>query len=181
MASAVIPEIDINIDSLRALDWDSVQAHQDFNANPLYESFSKSFAKLVGGNVLVYHLPFFPSPPSSGLNPASSLVAEHLTFFFSSTLSDFGMSSWEDTFAQFKKVLEQDARGFKAGFGGWIIEELQHERVEGNAKAYGAIFQWESVEKHKMFRQTEEFKKAIGPVRDASKAIQMHHVIFQEH
>ena len=89
------------------------------------------------------------------------------------------MSSWEDTFAHFEKVVEQHAEGFKAGSGGWIIEELQHERVQGNAKAYAAIFQWESVEKHKMFRDTEEFKNAIGPVREASKAIQMHHVIIQ--
>lgn len=77
------------------------------------------------------------------------------------------------------KVVEQSADGFKAGSGGWIIEELQHERVEGNAKAYAAVFQWESVEKHKMFRDTEDFKKAIGPVREASRAIGMHHAILQ--
>lgn len=90
------------------------------------------------------------------------------------------MSSWEDTFAQFEKVVEQHAQGFKACSGGWIIEELQHDRVEGNAKAYAAVFEWESVEKHKMFRNTEEFKKAIGPVREASRAVEMHHVIFLE-
>lgn len=162
------------------VDWDSVQAHKDFIANPIYESFSKSFSKLIEGNSLIYHLLFSPNPPSSALNPASSVVAEHLTFYFSSTLSDSGMSSWEDTFAKFKKALEQHAEGFKAGSGGWIIEELQHEKVDGNAKAYAAVLQWESVEKHKMFRDTEDFKKAIGPVREASRAIEMHHVILRE-
>ncbi|MCJ1266080.1 hypothetical protein MMC22_005962 [Lobaria immixta] len=169
-----------DVDSLHTSDWDSVQAHKDFIANPVYESFSESFSKPIEGNSLIYHLLFSPNPPSSALNPASSLVAEHLTFYFSSTLPDSGMSSWEDTFAKFKKALEQHAEGFKAGSGGWIIEELQHEKVEGNAKAYAAVFQWESVEKHKMFRDTEDFKKAIGPVREASRAIEMHHVILRE-
>lgn len=176
-----VATLGIYIDSLPASDWDSVQAHKNFIENSAYEPFSKSFARLVDGKVLIYHLAFSPNPPSSSLNLASSLVAEHLTFYFCSPMSDSDMSSWEDTFAQFKKAIEQHAEGFKAGSGGWIIEGLQHENVEGNAKAYAAIFEWESVEKHKIFRDTEEFSKAIIPVREASRAIEMHHVTFQEY
>ncbi|MCJ1463813.1 hypothetical protein MMC07_002422 [Pseudocyphellaria aurata] len=162
------------------VDWDSLQAHKDFIASPVYESFSKSFSILIDGNVLIYHTSFSPTPPSSALITASSLVAEHLTFYFPSTFSNLDISSWDDTFARFLKVVEQNAEGFKANFGGWISEELQHERVGASAKAYAAVFQWESVEKHKLFRNTDAFKKAIGPVREASRAIEMHHVIIQE-
>lgn len=79
---------------------------------------------------------------------------------------------------EFKRILEQSAEGFKTGVGGWIVEELQHKNVEGIAKAFAAVFEWESVEKHRTFRDTEEFKKAIKPVRDASSGIDMHHVIL---
>lgn len=162
-----------------ALDWDSVQAYKDFIADAASKPFLETFSSLLDGDALIYHTHFSPSPPSSVLAGASSPAAEHLTFYFPSPLSDIDRSSWDDTFASFKKTV-QHAEGFKAGAEGWVVEELQHESVEGNSIAYTAVFEWESIEKHTAFRNTDQFKEAIEPLRDASKGRQMHHVKFQE-
>lgn len=157
-------------------EWDSVQSHTDFIENPIYQGFLKNIGTILDGNITLFHLYFASHPPSSVFGTASAGVAEHLAFYFASTISDAERSSWDKTYADFKKVLEQHAKGFKTSIEGWVIEELQHESVEGAAKAYISVIEWESVDKHVAFRETEEFKKAIGPLRDGSKGIKMHHV-----
>ena len=161
-----------------ASDWDSVQSHQDFIASPGYEGFTEIISSLLDKDILLYHTRFSPSPPSTAFSTTSASVAENLTFYFPSTMSDAYRSSWDETFAEFKRILERHAEGFKTGVGGWVVEELQHKNIEGTAKAFAAVFEWESVEKHQAFRNTEEFKKAIGPVRNASKGIDVHHVVL---
>lgn len=76
-------------------------------------------------------------------------------------------------------ALRQYAEGFITSSTGWVVEELQHESPVGTATAYISVIEWESVEKHRAFKETEAFIKVIGPIRDATTGAELHHTIFQ--
>lgn len=79
----------------------------------------------------------------------------------------------------FGKVVRQHAKGFRGMSSGWIVEEVEHPSV-GTGFGYAAALGWDSVEAHMAFRETQEFKNAIGQVRSGSKGAVMYHVKFQE-
>ena len=77
--------------------------------------------------------------------------------------------------------MKEHAEGFRSAIGGWVVEEQEHESVDGKAKAYVSASGWDSIEKHQAFRE----RRDKPPFRDAmqklgEKAAEMHHVIFQE-
>ena len=161
------------------VDWDSVGSHKNFIASPAYGPFEETFSLILDGKILVYHAYFAPHLPSSALDRISSPMTEYATFYFPSDISDIDRSSWKWAFSDFKETLEKHAKGFKRVASGWVVEELHHEAVEGNAVVFAAVFEWDDVESHLAYRETEEFQESIVRLRKASKARNMHHVKFR--
>ena len=135
---------------------------------------------IVDGAPSLYHVNLTPHPPSAAVSSTSSPVTEALTLYFPSSISSSEQASFEENFKKFIQALEKHAEGFRSASGGWVVEEVEHESVEGKGKAFFAALGWESVEKHVAFRDTQEFKDNIGLLRDGPKGIEVHHVKFQE-
>lgn len=75
------------------------------------------------------------------------------------------------------------AEGAHAVIGGWVAEEVKHEKLgedgkEGPGRLHWGLIGWDSVEAHMKYRETDGFKKAIPPLRDGPVGIEMHHVKF---
>ena len=133
----------------------------------------------MDGKFSLHHTHYNPHSPAAALGRAP--VTERLTFYFSGDLSESDMKSWDENMKKFVKVLEENAGDdYKGSATGWVVEELDHEGVEGKAKAVTGAIGWASVEAHIAFRKTAAFKESIGALRDGVKGREMHHVKFQE-
>ena len=58
--------------------------------------------------------------------------------------------------------------------GGWIVEDLEHEKAGGKAKGYCVLIGWQSVEKHTEFRDTEAFKGIEATAKYIKHGEQVH-------
>jgi len=88
-------------------------------------------------------------------------------------------SALENGAQKLAEVLNKDAPGFLAAASGWVVEEVEHEKLDGGkGRAYFMAIGWRSVEDHLAYRETESFRENIGLLRDNAKAIEMHHVAF---
>ncbi len=88
-------------------------------------------------------------------------------------------TSFHAKIIEFGKVIQQHAKGFRDTSSGWIVEEVEHPSV-GTGLGYVAAVGWDSVEAHMAFRETEEFKNAMGQMGGGVKGAEMYHVKFQE-
>lgn len=147
---------------------------------PYYAPFEKHMLSILDGPMDVSHANLTVHPPSSSLNPDAASVVEVVGHYFSAGLSDSDKSSFESNLDQFANVLEDEATGYKGFLGGWVVEELDHPKVEGKAKLWQSLIGWESVDAHMAFRETEAFKSNVHLMRpDGNKASTMHHVRFE--
>ena len=161
------------------LDWDSVQAHKDFIASPEYGPFTKNFMTILDGGVSLHHAHFDPHPPAAALSRAP--ITERMTFYFAGDMSESDMNSWDKNLKKLIKVLEDHAgEGYKGASAGWIVEELEHESIEGKAKAVTGVIGWESIEAHMEFRKHPAYQESVGSLGSGIKGSEMHHVKFQE-
>ncbi len=160
-------------------DWDSVQAHKDLIASPTYGPFAKHLMTIIDGHISLSHANFDPHPPSAALSGAP--VTERFTVYFSADTPEAKIKSFDENVSKFLKVLKENAEnGFKAVAVGWVVEELDHEGVEGKAKALTGVIGWDSVEAHLKFRETPAFKENAGLLSEGVKAAEIHHVKFHE-
>ncbi|KAL8833107.1 MAG: hypothetical protein Q9170_004489 [Blastenia crenularia] len=163
------------------IDWDSIDAHKKFMSQSYYGPFAKHISAIADGDLNVFHAEFTPHPPTSAVSGTSSPVTEVVGHYFPASLPDSDKSSFESDLNKFVKVLEEKAEGFKGFAGGWIVEEQDHEEVEGKAKLWQSCIGWTSVEAHMAFRKTHAFKDNVYLMRpEMKKATTMHHVRFQE-
>lgn len=82
--------------------------------------------------------------------------------------------------AAFTEALQNHAEGYKIISTGWVDGKIDNRIVAGDATAYVAVIEWESVERHMAFRETEAFQKVIGPLRKATTGAELHHVVFRQ-
>ena len=127
---------------------------------------------IVDGPLTMLHANFAPHPPTAALGTTSP-VTEVLTFYFEGENDGF-----DSKLRQFIKVISDNAEGFKAASGGWVIEDVEYKGKKG--KAYVAILGWESVEAHMNFRETQTFKDNINIVRADPLGMEVHHTEFLE-
>lgn len=128
---------------------------------------------IIDGPLTMHHANFAPHPPSAAVSGTRSPVTEVLTCFFASK-----DSSVDGNAAQLFKVFAENAEGFKAAAGGWIIEDVEYNGEK--RKAYAAVLGWESVEAHMKFRDTQIFKDNIHLLRDGPVGMEVHHTKFVE-
>jgi hypothetical protein len=87
---------------------------------------------------------------------------------------------WSD----FMDILKDNAEGYHSMACGWIVEDVEFEKVEGKAKAFTAGIGWESVEAHMKYRDTQVFKDTIAKVREVgsgSEVVSSTTVILWKH
>lgn len=163
------------------VDWDSIDSHTKFMGQPYYGPFVKNLLSAVDGEMGILHVEFNPHPPSAAVGETSSPVTEVVDHYFVADLSDSEKSAFESNLNKFVKVLEENAEGYKGFAGGWIVEEQEHEDMDGKAKVWHSCIGWESVDAHMAFRETKAFEENVYLMRpESKKAVTMHHVKFQE-
>jgi hypothetical protein len=111
-----------------------------------------------------YHITF-ASPFAAAV---SAPVIEYLTLYFP-TLVD--RVSFGETWRSFVQTAGANAEGYYGSAAGWIVEELEHEKVEGKARGFAVAIGWESVDAHMKYRETEAFKGSIGSLRSAATVL----------
>lgn len=77
-------------------------------------------------------------------------------------------------------ALQNHAEGYKSNSTGWVDGRIENRIVAGDATAYVAVIEWESLERHIAFRETEAFKKVIDSLRKATTGAELHHVVFRQ-
>ncbi|KAL8998362.1 MAG: hypothetical protein Q9169_002575 [Polycauliona sp. 2 TL-2023] len=162
------------------VDWDSVDAHKNFQSHPSYGPFVKHLMSIVDGDVQsMCHAHLSPHPPSTAVSGTIAPVTEMITHYFSAGISQSDQSAFESSVKQFSQVLEEKAEGFTGFASGWVVEEVEHEGVDGKAKSWQSCLGWQSVEAHMAFRETEDFKDNVHLIRpDFNKAMTVHHTTF---
>ncbi|KAF2088561.1 hypothetical protein K490DRAFT_39840 [Saccharata proteae CBS 121410] len=164
------------------VDWKSLQHHKTFIADKAYGPFVKHLLSILDGGPQLYHVEFQPHPPK----PLSQTIApatEVLTMFFPASLSTADQESVTENMKKLGSAIEDSKpEGFRGISGGWVVEELDNEKVGGKAKAFMAVIGWASIDAHMQFRETDEFKSNIYLVRDAPhlKDMKMVHVESKE-
>ncbi|KAL8637607.1 MAG: hypothetical protein Q9228_005137 [Teloschistes exilis] len=161
------------------IDWDSLDGHKKFMNQSYYSPFIKHLLSIVDGGLGVEHANLSPHPPAVALS-GTTKVTEVVEHYFPADISEADRSSFETNLKEFAKVLEKKAEGYTGWAGGWVIEELEHEAVQGKAKVWHSCIGWQSVDAHMAFRETQDFKDNVHLMRpESKKAITMHHVPFQ--
>lgn len=143
-----------------------------------YPPFVKHLKSIVDGDLAVQHASLSPHPPAVALTSITK-VTEVVEHYFPADISESDRSSFETNLKEFTKILENKAEGCTGFAGGWVIEELEHEEVEGKAKVWHSCIGWQSFDAHMAFRETRDFKDNVHLMRPESrKATTMHHVPF---
>lgn len=106
-------------------------------------------------------------------------MTQLVTFYLPSSMSAEDKNSFHAKMIEFGKVIQQHAKGFRGTSSGWVVEEVEHPSV-GIGLGYVAAVGWDSVEAHMAFRETEEFKNAMGQMGGGVKGAEMYHVKFLE-
>ncbi len=101
-----------------------------------------------------------------------------MTFYFPSSVTEDEKTAFEDATSTLCDVLGKHAEGFRGASKGWVVEEVEHSAV-GKGYGYVVAVGWDSVDAHMAFRETGEFKGAIGQIRERATATVMFHVPFQ--
>ena len=159
------------------IDWDSVEDHIAFTKSAPYGLFLEQLGTLQDGDIDLHHVHFSPHPPSNAMAmktvPASQCFILYLAL-------DVDQKSYEENIQEFVKTLEERAKGFKGCTMGWVVEELEHENVEGKCKAYAGAIGWDSVQAHMAFKETQAYKDNVHLFDTGLKASEVYHVRFRE-
>lgn len=144
------------------IDWDSIKSHKDFEQTEAYLPFVQKIATIMSGPVEMRHAEF-GAPIAT---PAVAPIVEIILWYFP---KDVDKTNVDTTLVNFIETIADNAEGFVGYTTGWVAEELEHEKIEGKAKAYAIAIGWESVEAHMAYRETQTFKDDIVKVRAIAK------------
>lgn len=133
----------------------------------------KDLESVMDGAPDLYHF-----TPTVGNQTAafSAPVNEIVTFYLPLDDTTFGPNM-----EKFCDILLKHGEGMVGVVGGYSVEEVEHEKLEGKKgkKFLGAIG-WQSVEAHMAYRETDAFKDNIQLLRTGPVAIEMHHTKLQQ-
>ncbi len=124
------------------------------------------------------HANFTPHPPSAAASNTTSPMTEVLLVYLETK-----DESVESKFNKLIGVISENAEGYKASAGGWVVEDVEHKSFgEGKkGKVYAGLIGWESKDAHLRFRETQKFKDNIHLLRGPEvKAIEVNHTSFTE-
>ena len=155
-------------------DRDSIEDHHEFMADSTFVRFFNRLGPFFEGKPTVYYVYFDPQPPPAVFE---SPAVEKFIAYFPATSNSADRENWEVRFKRFLTILP-GAEGYKNHATGWVLEEVDHEKVEGKVKPWITAIGWESVEAHKAFRETVLFKDNVGLLREGPTAAEMHHLTF---
>jgi len=153
-----------------AIDWDNLQCHKDFQKSDAYKPFSKAVGAIMSAPSTMHHVEFRTPFGTTATAP----VVEMLTDYFS---NDVDQKGFEKTADAFLKAMD-NVQGFRGSASGWVIEELEHEKVQGKAKGYEVAIGWQSMEAFKAYTESQAFKDNISKLTDLTKGLTMRHVHF---
>ena len=131
-------------------DWESIELHEDFIKHPSYNPMMANLTTLQNGECIFYHAYLL----SANLKPTTlnqlfqstvPAVTEVRTLYFSSLLSASERFAFEKSFSIFCHTLLDELQGLTCVAGGWVVEELECDKVSGGkAKAFCIVEGWES-------------------------------------
>ena len=133
----------------------------------------------MDGPPSIHHAHIEPLPPATAASRFSAPVTEFVTFYLPSETSEADKNEFHEGMTEFGKVFQEHADGFRGTSTGWAVEELEHPSV-GTGLGYVVVVGWDSVDAHMAFRETNEFKDAMGKLGSKIKGAVMHHVKFQQ-
>ena len=155
-------------------DWDSHGHHQKFQKSPNYGAFNKHLFTIIDGSIDMFHVNFVPHPPLSNV---LSSITEVITCYFETHDPEY-----DGNVNKLVDAMKEKAEGFKTASKGWVIEDVEHEKIGSGkkGKAFVIVFGWDSVEAHMKFRETQAFKDNVHCLREGSLARAVHHTAFIE-
>lgn len=118
----------------------------------------------MSGPVQMRHAEFRAPLATAAVAP----IVELLTLYFPDHVDRINVDT---TLVEFIQTLVDNAKGFVGYTTGWVAEELEHEKIEGKARAYAVAIGWESLEAHMAYRDTQTFKDNIVKVRAIAKGL----------
>jgi hypothetical protein len=122
---------------------------------------------------IIHHAHFSPALTTV----ASAPIVEILRMY---CLADIDTAKAEKTWAEFADIVEDSAEGYLGQACGWIVEELEYEKIDGKAKGLTAVVAWASLEAHMKYRETQAFKDSIGMIRGLGKGVEVVSIIRRE-
>ncbi|KAE9992626.1 hypothetical protein EG327_008369 [Venturia inaequalis] len=152
-------------------DWNSIKSHKDFEQTEAYLPFVQKIGTIMSGPVQMRHAEFRAPLATAAVAP----IVELLTLYFPDHVDRINVDT---TLVEFIQTLVDNAKGFVGYTTGWVAEELEHEKIEGKARAYAVAIGWESLEAHMAYRDTQTFKDNIVKVRAIAKGLTVYHVEF---
>ncbi|KAF2429560.1 hypothetical protein EJ08DRAFT_698276 [Tothia fuscella] len=155
-----------------AFDWNSIDDHKAFAGTEEHKSLVEKLKSIMAGPTIPHHVNF--SPPFTAL-AGNAPVVDLLTVYFRKNVNE---DEFNETWNTFCDIAKDKAEGSLGCTSGWIVEDLEHESIDGKAKGFAAAIGWESVEAHVKYRNTIVFKESIDAIRSAASGISMHHVKF---
>ena len=191
-------------------DWDSLSAHKSWIQSPSYTQFFTEISPLLdltagpgrNGAPNIIHLNYVPHPPD---HPRSAPITELAFFALARSAPESAKSALEDKVLNLAKTCVEKSSypsssttedsggggGVEAEIGvratsfatGWVLEDMDHHAgTAGPAISLGLMLGWESKEAHLQAKESERFRRAVQPVRDAALPAEpgrgMYHVAF---
>ena len=141
---------------------DGIQDHVNLEATPAFNSFIKSVRSFCGEPHNIFHVAFNQSVFGSD-GPATANVVEYAqTSFPASRVTPEFQKQVEEDFLRFDEIFSKGAKGTVSGASGWVLEEQEHENIQGEkAKCFFVIKGWESMDHFEQSTKNDAFKKAI--------------------
>jgi len=158
---------------LLVIDWDSVDSHTEFIANPAYGPFKETLGKIMTG-VHLHHFQSKPHPPLLGKAPCTEVA----TFY--GCEDDFGVNV-----AKFAQAIDEGRPEGYVGiaYGNVIEKTKKHADVANDdiekSDGFVLLIGWESKELHLKFREAELFKKIVYLLREKNGGAEVFHVPFK--
>jgi hypothetical protein len=112
--------------------------------------------------VILNHAHFKPPFATVAVAPVVELLRMHFP-------ADVDTAKVEKVWTEFMEILADNAEGYHSMSCGWVVEDLDYEKVDGKAKGFAVGIGWESVEAHMKYRDTQIFKDSIVKVRNIGK------------
>jgi hypothetical protein len=151
-----------------SVDWASIQDDKNFEQTPAFQPFLENIGTIIAGPPKIFHVNF--RHPFQVVSEAA--VVEMATIYLP---IDFDQTAFEKIWDALVKSLST-ADGFCASTSGWVIEELENDKVEEKTRAWVGAIGWASVEAH---NDVKGKHPAVQGVRDSVlPGTEMHHVRF---
>ncbi|KAI1135521.1 hypothetical protein F5Y05DRAFT_421454 [Hypoxylon sp. FL0543] len=143
------------------IDWDSLEAHQAFQASEVYSTFMSEVAPHVAAPSAIAHFELTPFPPAV---LDESPVTEIFQMYFEPDADEAA------NLAAAKKVAAKFPGATGLTSVGWSVEK-DVDYQGGKARVLVALIGWESVEAHHAAVQTDSFKQITSYFQTGTKGI----------